>query len=65
MRNRVKDRLSILLLAIIAVIVLWFVLSRLQFVVFIPISLWGMMLFILCSIVILFLVFDHFINRSR
>ena len=65
MRHRIRDSLSILLLAVIVVIVLWFVLSRLRFVVFIPISLWGMMLLILGSIVILFLVFDHFINRSR
>ena len=65
MRHRIRDNLSILLLAVIVVIVLWFVLSRLRFVVFIPISLWGMMLLILGSIVILFLVFDHFINRSR
>ena len=62
MRHRIRDNLSILLLAVIVVIVLWFVLSRLRFVVFIPISLWGMMLLILGSIVILFLVFDHFLD---
>ena len=65
MRYRIRDSLSILLLVIIVVIVLWFVLSRLQFVMLIPISLWGMMLLILGCIVVLFLVLDHLINRSR
>jgi len=61
----VKDRISILLLVISAVAVLWFVLSRLRFVVFISSSWMEMILIVLGSIVILFLLLDHFFNRSR
>jgi len=61
----VKDRISILLLVIAAVAVLWFVLSRLRFVVFISSSWTEMILIVLSSIVILFLLLDHFFNRSR
>ncbi len=60
-----KDRISILLLVIAAVAVLWFVLSRLRFVVFISSSWTEMILIVLGSIVILFLLLDHFFNRSR
>jgi hypothetical protein len=61
----VKDRISILLLVIVAVAVLWFVLSRLRFVVFISSSWTDMILIILGSIVILFLLLNLFFNRSR
>jgi len=61
----ISDRISILLLVVAAVAVLWFVLSRLRFVVFIGASIWEMILIILGSIVVLFLVLDHFFNRSR
>jgi hypothetical protein len=61
----VKDRISILLLVIAAVAVLWFVLSRLRFVVFISSSWTEMILIVLGSIIILFLLLDHFFNRSR
>lgn len=61
----VKDRISILLLVIAAVAVLWFVLSRLRFIVFISSSWTEMILIVLGSIVILFLLLDHFFNRSR
>ena len=53
------------LLVIAAVAVLWFVLSRLRFVVFISSSWTEMILIVLGSIVILFLLLDHFFNRSR
>ena len=61
----VKDRISIILLVIAAVAVLWFFLSRLRFVVFISSSWTEMILIVLGSIVILFLLLDHFFNRSR
>jgi len=61
----VKDRISILFLVIAAVAVLWFVLSRLRFVVFISSSWTEMILIIVGSIAILFLLLDHFFNRSR
>jgi hypothetical protein len=61
----IRDRISILLLVIAAVAVLWFVLSRLRFVVFISSSWTEMILIVLGSIIILFLLLDHFFNRSR
>lgn len=64
MQERMKDNLSILLLAFVAVIVLWFILSRLQFVVFIPVTLGGIILFTLGVIIVLYLVLDHFLIRS-
>jgi hypothetical protein len=59
----IRDRISILLLVAAAVVVLWFVLSRLRFIVFIGTSIWDMILVILGSIVVLFLILDHFFNR--
>jgi hypothetical protein len=61
----IRDRISILLLVIAAIAVLWFVLSRLRFVVFISSSWTEMILIVLGSIIILFLLLDHFFNRSR
>ena len=61
----VNDRISILLLVIAAVAVLWFFLSRLRFDVFISSSWTEMILIVLGSIVVLFLLLDHFFNRSR
>lgn len=61
----IRDRISILLLVVAALAVLWFVLSRLHFVVFINSSWAEMILIVAGSIVILFLLLDHFFNRSR
>jgi hypothetical protein len=61
----IRDRISTLLLVVAVVVVLWFVLSRLRFVVFIGASIWEMILIVLGSIVVLFLVLDHFFNRPR
>lgn len=61
----VRDRISILLLVIAAVAVLWFVLSRMRFIVFISSSWTEMILIIVGSIVVIFLLLDHFFNRSR
>jgi hypothetical protein len=61
----VNNRLSNLLLVIVTVAVLWFVLSRLHIVVWVPIPWWGLALLILGAIVVLYLVLDHLINRSR
>jgi hypothetical protein len=65
MRYNVRERLSSLLLAIVVVAVLWFVLSRLRVVVFVPVSWWGLALFILGAILVLYLALDHLINRAR
>jgi hypothetical protein len=61
----VQQRLSSLLAAIVAGAVLWFVLSRLRIVVFVPLPWWGLALFILGAIVVLYLALDHLINRNR
>ena len=61
----VRDRISILLLVIAAVAVLWFVLSRLRFIVFISSSWTEMILIVVGSIVVIFLLLDKFFNRSR
>lgn len=61
----VRDRISILLLVIAAVAVLWFVLSRMRFIVFISSSWTEMILIVVGSIVVIFLLLDHFFNRSR
>ena len=60
-----KERYPSLLLAIVAGAVLWFVLSRLRIVVFVPLPWWGLALFILGAIVVLYLALDHLINRNR
>ena len=61
----VRDRISILLLVIAAVAVLWFVLSRMRFIVFISSSWMEMILIVVGSIVVIFLLLDKFFNRSR
>ena len=61
----VRERISILLLVIAAVAVLWFVLSRMRFIVFISSSWTEMILIVVGSIVVIFLLLDKFFNRSR
>jgi len=61
----VKDRVSSLLLAIAAAIVLWYVLTRLRIVVFVPMPWWGLALLILGAILVLYLALDHLFNRIR
>jgi hypothetical protein len=60
-----KNRLSGLLLAIATVAVLWFVLSRLRIVIFVPVPWWGLALLILGAVLVLYLALDHLINRIR
>ena len=60
-----KERLASLLVVIVVGAVLWFVLSRLRIVVFVPLPWWGLALFILGAIVVLYLALDHLINRNR
>jgi hypothetical protein len=61
----VSSRLSSLLAAIVAVMVLWFILSRLRIVVWVNLPWWGLLLLILVPVVVLFLAIDHLINRTR
>ena len=60
-----KNRLSGLLLAIATAVVLWFVLSRLRIVIFVPVPWWGLALLILGAILVLYLALDYLINRTR
>jgi hypothetical protein len=64
MQERTNRTRSILLLVLIAVAVLWFVLSRLHFVVFIPLSLGGFILLVIGVIAVLYLVLDYFLTGS-
>jgi hypothetical protein len=50
------------LLLVITVVVVWFILSRLLIVVFIPVSFGGAVLFTIGIIVVVFLVLDHFLD---
>jgi len=61
----VRERLSSLLLAVVAIAVLWFVLSRLRIVVLVNLPWWGLALLILGAILVLYLALDHLINRTR
>jgi len=62
MRYSNKNILGLLLFLAIVAIVLWFILSRLLIVVFIPVSFWGAVIFVLVFTVIIFLVLDHFFD---
>lgn len=64
-RRNVRERLSNLLIAIVAVAVLWFVLTRLRIIVFVPMPWWMLLLLILGAILVLYLALDHLINRTR
>jgi hypothetical protein len=61
----VRSRLSSLLAAIIAVMALWFILSRLRIVIFVNLPWWGLGLLILVPVVVLYLAIDHLINGTR
>ena len=60
-----KGRATSLMVAIAAVAILWFVLSRLRIVVFVNLPWWGLALLILVPLVVLYLAVDHFINSNR
>ena len=62
MRYKNKNILALLVFLAIVAIVLWFILSRLLIVVFIPVSFWGAVIFVLVFIVVIFLVLDHFFD---
>lgn len=62
MHHRIKDGLSVLLVLIVTAIVLWFILSRLRIVMFIPVSFWGGVLFLLGTLAVIILVLDHFLE---
>jgi hypothetical protein len=54
-----------LLAALIAVMALWFILSRLRIVVCVSLPWWGLLLLMLALVVALYLAIDHLINGTR
>lgn len=62
LRDRLRQNLSALVLLLVIAVVVGYVLSRLRIVVLIPVPWWGALLFVLGTIVVLFLVLDHFVN---
>ena len=64
MRGKLKENLSLLLFLFVAAVVLWFILSRMRFLVFIPVSLGGFILFVIILIVVLHLVLEFLLERS-
>jgi hypothetical protein len=61
----VRSRFSSLLAAIIAVMVVWFILSRLRIVIFVNLPWWGLGLLILVPVIVLYLAIDQLINGTR
>jgi hypothetical protein len=60
-----RDRLSGLLFLIILIAVAWFVLSRVQIVLFVPLSPIGLLAIIVGVAVVLYLLIDHVLHRTR
>lgn len=60
-----KGRATSLIVAIAAVAILWFILSRLRIIVFVNLPWWGLALLIVVPLVALYLAVDHFINGQR
>lgn len=62
MKRTFKDSLTLLLLAVAAIGVLWFILSRIRIVLFTYLPWWILLLLILIPIAVIVLVIDHFLN---
>ena len=60
-----RSRLLSWLVAVVAVGVMWFILSRLRIVVFVHLPWWGLVLLILVPVIVLYLAIDHLINGTR
>lgn len=60
-----RTRLSSLLFLIILAAVAWFVLDRVRIVLFIQTSPLTLLIFIVAAAVIIYLVIDHILHRSR
>lgn len=60
------ERVSRRLLAVLVTgLVLYYILSRLNIVVLVHVSLWQALIIVAVIIVVLFLVLDHLLNRDR
>ncbi|MBC7121509.1 MAG: hypothetical protein H5T33_08115 [Candidatus Methanosuratus sp.] len=65
MTNRTKERLNTLLLALAALFVLWFVLSRLRIIVVTFLPWWMLALLLLVAGLVLFLAVDQLMSRRK
>lgn len=65
MTNRTKERLNTLLLALVALFVLWFVLSRLRIIVVTFMPWWMLALLLLVAGGVLFLAVDQLMSRQK
>ena len=62
LRHRIRQNLSVMVLMLVIAVVAGYVLSRLRIVVLIPVPWWGALLFVVGTIVVLFLVLEHFVD---
>ncbi len=60
-----SSRARLVVFLIIFVMVVWFVLDRVRVVVLVPMSPLGLLGFVVAVAVVIFLVVDHLINRTR
>ena len=60
-----RNRFSSWLFLVILILVVWFVLDRIRFVVWVNLSPLGLMAVILGAAVVFYLLIDHAINRTR
>jgi len=60
-----KPRARLALFLVVFVAVLWFVLDRVRVVVFVQSSPLALLVFVAVVAVVLFLILDHLLNRTR
>lgn len=60
-----RARARSVLFLIVFIAVTWFVLDRVRVVVFVTASPWALLAFIAVVTIVIFLIVDHLINRSR
>ena len=64
-KKLIRNRFSSWLFLVILILVVWFVLDRIRFVVWVNLSPLGLMAVILGAAVGFYLLIDHAINRTR
>ena len=60
-----SSRTRSLVFLIVFIAVAWFVLDRVRVVVFVQMSPWALLAFIAVVTVVIFLLVDHLVNRTR
>jgi hypothetical protein len=59
MGHRFRRLITGIFLLAISTAILWIILSRLFIVVVVPVSFWGLVIFLLIVVVVLFLIIDY------